>query len=129
MRPSKPLMWLLLLTGLVPSLVEHHAWAQEKQEKGVIYAGEVIGPKEVPEHRDFNVSKEEDRQELTALLHEGKVVELVREKDVNPLALAWDLGIWTIAVFGLLYFFLRKLVWTPMLDGLQKREDNIRSAV
>lgn len=33
--------------------------------------------------------------------------------------------IWTIAVFAVLLFVLRKWAWKPILDGLQKREDGI----
>jgi len=129
MRFGRSAIWFFLLTGLVLPLIENRVRAQEKKEKDVVYSGEVIGPKGMPVERNFNISKEEDRRELTTLLHEGKVVGLAQEKDVNPLAFVWDLGLWTLVVFGLLYFFLRKLVWTPMLSGLQKREDNIRSAV
>jgi F-type H+-transporting ATPase subunit b len=41
----------------------------------------------------------------------------------------FDLGIWTIVVFGLLFLVLKKFAWGPMLEGLQKREHSIRSAV
>ena len=40
-----------------------------------------------------------------------------------------DLLIWTLVVFGLLLFILGRYAWKPMLDGLKKREDSIRSAV
>ncbi len=129
MHPSRQVVSLLIIVGLTLFVVNQPLSAQEKKEKDPIYAGEVIGPKGTPEERKFNISTDQDREELTALLHEGKVLELSREKDVNPLALAWDLGLWTLVVFGLLYFFLKKLVWTPMLSGLQKREENIHSAV
>jgi F-type H+-transporting ATPase subunit b len=39
-----------------------------------------------------------------------------------------DLGICTLVVFGLLVFILGRYAWKPMLDGLKKREDNIRVA-
>ncbi len=109
--------------------MENCAQAQEKKGE-VLYKGEVIGPNGLPVERDFNITKkEEDLKELTTLLQEGNVLELTKEKEPNPLEIMWDLGLWTLVVFGLLYLFLRKLVWTPMLSGLQKREDNIRSAV
>ena len=40
-----------------------------------------------------------------------------------------DLAIWTVVVFLVLLFILRKFAWGPMLEGLQKREDNIRSSL
>jgi F-type H+-transporting ATPase subunit b len=40
-----------------------------------------------------------------------------------------DLGIWTLVVFLLLLFVLTKYAWTPMLEGLRKREEGIRSAI
>jgi F-type H+-transporting ATPase subunit b len=40
-----------------------------------------------------------------------------------------DLAIWTVVVFVVLMFVLRKYAWAPMLAGLQKREENIRSAL
>jgi F-type H+-transporting ATPase subunit b len=39
-----------------------------------------------------------------------------------------DLLIWTLVVFGLLLFILGRYAWAPMLEGLKKREDNIRVA-
>jgi F-type H+-transporting ATPase subunit b len=42
---------------------------------------------------------------------------------------ALDLGIWTIVVFVLLIFILKKYAWGPMLEGLQKREQNLHAAV
>jgi F-type H+-transporting ATPase subunit b len=40
-----------------------------------------------------------------------------------------DLTIWTIVVFLLLAFLLRKYAWGPMLEGLQRREDAIHGAL
>jgi F-type H+-transporting ATPase subunit b len=40
-----------------------------------------------------------------------------------------DLAIWTLVVFLLLLFVLTKYAWNPMLTALQKREENIRSAL
>jgi F-type H+-transporting ATPase subunit b len=39
----------------------------------------------------------------------------------------YDLGIWTLVVFGLLVFVLGKYAWGPIMNGLQKREDTIAS--
>jgi F-type H+-transporting ATPase subunit b len=41
----------------------------------------------------------------------------------------YDLGIYTLIVFGILMFVLAKYAWPPMREGLEKRESNIRSAL
>src|SRR5207249_1325485 len=66
---------------------------------------------------------------LTSFLKEGKVEHVAAERDIDLLALRWDLGLWTIVVFVLLFLILRKAAWGPMLEGLKKREENIRLAV
>jgi len=38
----------------------------------------------------------------------------------------YDLGIWTIVVFGILVFILGKYAWGPMMAGLDKREATLR---
>jgi F-type H+-transporting ATPase subunit b len=40
-----------------------------------------------------------------------------------------DLAIWTLVVFLSLFFILKKAAWGPIMEGLHKREDAIRSAV
>lgn len=40
----------------------------------------------------------------------------------------YDLGIYTLVIFGLLMLILGKFAWKPVMDGLQKREDAITSA-
>ncbi|MFM7099296.1 ATP synthase F0 subunit B [bacterium] len=42
---------------------------------------------------------------------------------------AADTGVWTLVLFTLLFFALKKTAWGPMLEGLQKREENIRRAI
>src|SRR5438067_1343731 len=42
---------------------------------------------------------------------------------------ALDLSIWTLVVFLVLVFVLSKFAWKPMLEGLDKRERDIASAV
>jgi F-type H+-transporting ATPase subunit b len=41
----------------------------------------------------------------------------------------FDLTIWSIVIFAVLFFVLRKFAWGPILEGLQKREHNIEGAV
>jgi F-type H+-transporting ATPase subunit b len=40
-----------------------------------------------------------------------------------------DLAVWTLVVFLLLLFVLSRYAWNPMLGALQKREENVRSAI
>jgi F-type H+-transporting ATPase subunit b len=47
----------------------------------------------------------------------------------NPLAIFFDTALWTIVIFLGLLFILRKKAWGPILDGLQKREETIRSSI
>jgi F-type H+-transporting ATPase subunit b len=41
----------------------------------------------------------------------------------------WPLGLWTVVVFLILLLILRKYAWGPMLEGLQRREQNIRETI
>lgn len=60
----------------------------------------------------------------------GPAVAAPAEGKGNPI-FPWapDLAIWTLAVFLLLLFILRRAAWGPMLEALRKREETIRSAV
>jgi len=40
-----------------------------------------------------------------------------------------DLAVWSIVVFLALFLILKKYAWGPILQGLQKREQNIRGAL
>src|SRR5207248_6890637 len=53
---------------------------------------------------------------------EGESVNIFDPADI-------PLGIWSIVVFVILLIVLRKYAWGPILEGLQKREHNIESAV
>lgn len=49
--------------------------------------------------------------------------------DEGPISFSLDLAVWSLVVFGLLLIVLWKLAWQPMLEGLKRREDNIRRAL
>src|SRR5262245_37951887 len=52
------------------------------------------------------------------------------EKDkVGFAGIRWDLGVYTLIVFGILMFVLAKYAWPHIREGLEKREVNIRSAL
>src|SRR5438309_9401019 len=49
----------------------------------------------------LDLTKPEDWTLLTGFLKQGKVEHFVAEKEIDLFALRWDLGLWTIVVFGL----------------------------
>src|SRR6266487_2903581 len=77
----------------------------------------------------YDLGMESDAKELAEKVSKGEIQRLEVEEQPNILALRWDLGLWTLVVFVVLFLVLKKLAWKPMLEGLQKRENNIRSAV
>jgi F-type H+-transporting ATPase subunit b len=80
------------------------------------------------EEKTLDLSKKADLDKFLSLIRETHIHELELVKPPNPMAIYWDLGLWTIVVFVLLYVILKKNAWGPILQGLQKREDNIREA-
>ena len=51
------------------------------------------------------------------------------EEKPNLLQPRFDLTLWSIAIFVILYLVLRRFAWGPILDGLKKRERSIESAI
>jgi F-type H+-transporting ATPase subunit b len=47
----------------------------------------------------------------------------------GPLDLRYDTAVWSLVVFLGLVFILRAKAWTPILEGLKKREETIRSSL
>lgn len=47
----------------------------------------------------------------------------------NPLAIAFDTTVWSIIIFVALLLILRAKAWGPILEGLKKREETIRSSL
>src|SRR5579862_4611351 len=52
-----------------------------------------------------------------------------QSKNPDILEPRFDLTIWSIVIFVVLYLVLRKFAWGPILEGLRKREHNIESAI
>ncbi|MCI0739773.1 MAG: ATP synthase F0 subunit B [Gemmataceae bacterium] len=127
--------WLFSLVALLGVAGEvPFVWAQEKPDKG----GKAAPKYEVGIHdhkthahskKEFDLSKTEHAEELLVLLKDGSVEELALVEPLQPMKIVWDLGLWSVVIFVLLLLILRKLAWGPMLEGLQKREATIRSAV
>lgn len=66
---------------------------------------------------------------LAAPAAHGEHGDAHAKQDEGIFGKALDLGIWTIVVFLLLLFVLKKFAWKPMLEGLHKREESILSAM
>ena len=52
-----------------------------------------------------------------------------KHEEPNVFAGFLDVAIWTIVVFLILLFVLRRWAWQPMLEGLEKREQAIAGAI
>lgn len=46
-----------------------------------------------------------------------------------PINFKLDLALWSLIVFLIFLFVLKKAAWAPMIDGLDKRESGIRSMI
>jgi F-type H+-transporting ATPase subunit b len=89
----------------------------------------VIHTPEGEKEKSFDLTQPAHANELNDLLTSGELEELKKEKEISILSLSWDLGLWTLVVFGLLLYTLRRLAWKPMLEGLHRRESTIREAL
>jgi F-type H+-transporting ATPase subunit b len=63
------------------------------------------------------------------LLLGGPATAATEGAATNVMEFRYDTAVWSIVVFVLLFVLLRKTAWGPILEGLQKREETIRSAV
>ena len=64
-----------------------------------------------------------------ALLLGTAAPALAAEESPGLMTVAYDLTIWSIVIFILLFLVLRKFAWGPILEGLQKREHSIENAI
>jgi F-type H+-transporting ATPase subunit b len=55
--------------------------------------------------------------------------EAAHDAAPNPLDIRYDTAFWAIVVFVGLLVVLRQKAWDPILQGLQKREETIRSSL
>src|SRR5262245_58658892 len=47
----------------------------------------------------------------------------------NPLSLQYNLMLWTLVIFGVLYFILQKWAFPPILGAVEKREKALEQAL
>src|SRR5262249_56453348 len=79
--------------------------------------------------KEFDMGKEKDTADLAEALRKGEVGELTVSKTPDIFGLSVDLGLWTLVVFLLLLYILRKAAWKPMLEGLQRREEGLHGDI
>lgn len=80
----------------------------------------------------FDLANPAHADELSRLLAKGQVHSLKKEHipAINQMiSLRWDLGLWTIVVFGGLLWILSKTAWPAMLEGLKRREQHISDSI
>lgn len=96
------------------------------------YKAVLHGPKG-EEEKEFDLANPEQRQALFHELEHGHVGHLQKEEKIGIgmiLGLKrWDLGIWSLVIFIAILFLLGKFAWKPMLQGLNEREERIRTAL
>ena len=58
-------------------------------------------------------------------------LDRIKLQSAKPDIFGWalDLTLWTIVVFLILLFILGRFAWKPMLQGLEKRENDIQAAI
>jgi F-type H+-transporting ATPase subunit b len=66
---------------------------------------------------------------VLALVGSALTANPVWAAEESILSPRYDLGIWTIIVFLVLFLVLRKYAWGPMLQGLKTREETIHNAL
>jgi F-type H+-transporting ATPase subunit b len=86
---------------------------------------------------DDTVPNEDLVKQMDKAVSEGKYdlaayyLDRIKLQSSKPNIFGWalDLTIWTIVVFLVLLFILGRFAWTPMLQGLEKREHDIHAAI
>jgi F-type H+-transporting ATPase subunit b len=77
------------------------------------------------------MSVPEQKKEFLDAMDQGHVEEIVKEETLNAMTIfgvkRWDLGIWALVIFILVYLGLTRFAWKPMLQGFIAREDKIRN--
>jgi F-type H+-transporting ATPase subunit b len=123
----------LLKKGRVIELAAEEKPSKKKEEAK--FKVTVVEPGEHGKHgkegepKTYNLADPAQYKQVLTLLRDGRVVRLAKEEPINIMAISWDLGLWTLVVFGLLFLILKRAAWGPILEGLQRREENIHGAL
>jgi len=110
---------LLATWWTCPALLPSAEAAEKKAHRIVDRRGDII----------YDLDKREDVQKLLEHLRAGDELEIELEPEKTFVEQMADLGIWTVVVFAIMLWLLRKYAWKPILEGLQRRESSIQSAL
>lgn len=121
-----------LLATLLTLTVAPTVNASDDSKHSVKYEADVQDDQGHGSLRVFDLSNPKEASELARLLAAGRV-QALKNEHIPPIekmfSLRWDLGLWTIIIFGGLLYILSKTAWPAMLEGLKKREQNIADAI
>jgi F-type H+-transporting ATPase subunit b len=121
------LIALCLLAAFLASVSPVRAAEEGGKEGAPKFTGTVKGPDGKEKEEKYDFSNPEDRKRLEHdMVH---MEELFRDNPPEIIPKKFDLGIWSIVVFLVLLGVLTKFAWKPMIEGLHKREENIRGAL
>ncbi len=95
---------------------------------------EVIGEDHDGAHKvwRFDLSKPSELAEFRRVVEHEHVHEVVNKTPpaINKMAsLRYDLGIWTVVIFLLFFFFASKFIWPKVLTAFQSRADAIEQGL
>jgi F-type H+-transporting ATPase subunit b len=116
----------LVFVGSALTLVPPRASAEEPGKEA-----EQGGPMpvfNVGDEKPLDLAKPEDIKTIYERVSAGEEVHLSQAKAFSIYEKMADLGLWTIVIFVILAIVLWKLAWGPIIQGLHKREESIRSA-
>ena len=122
----------MLLASLLAFTFLTNVNASDDKHAAPKYEAEVKDDHGQGSSKVFDLTNPAHADELSKLLAKGQVHSLKNEHIPaieQMFSLRWDLGLWTIVVFGGLLFILSKTAWPAMLQGLKKREQNIADAI
>lgn len=102
-------LFLFGLTSLVVSLAPSSAFAEDDATGHQAEAGEAADAHGDDSHGDDS--------------HGGG------HETGLPMSFKSDLALWSLITFVIFVFVLRKMAWTPLIEGLDKRESGIRAAI
>jgi F-type H+-transporting ATPase subunit b len=117
----------LFLAGSALTLVPPRARAEEPDKKAE--QGGSMPVMNVEDNKPLDLANPEDIKTIFERISSGEEVHLSQAKARTVFEQMADLGIWTIVIFVILAIVLWKLAWGPIVRGLHKREDTIRSAL
>jgi F-type H+-transporting ATPase subunit b len=83
----------------------------------------------VEDKKELDLANPKDVRTIYERVSSGEEVHLSQAKAMSIYEQMADLGIWTIVIFVILAIVLWKLAWGPIVQGLHKREESIRSAL